>query len=87
MLRNAEDEFGFHKIAQIRGVLLKPDPEAAGQEVQDFVHNKPGKLGELDEATKLWWKWTTRFFHATHSLLVIGFLSIAVFIVCRTLTR
>ena len=87
MLRNADDAFSFHKTAQIRGVLLKPDPEAAGQEVQDIVNDKVGKLAEFKQATHMWSKWTTRFFYATHSLLVLGFLSISAFIIWRSLCR
>src|SRR5215467_8303860 len=83
MLRNADDAFSFDKTAQMRGILLKPDPEQAGQEVNDIVGNKVGRLDEYDQATRLWSRWTTRFFYLTHSLLVVGFLSLASFVVWR----
>jgi hypothetical protein len=87
VLRNADDAFSFHKTAQIRGVLLKGDPENEGQAVQDIVHNKVGRLAELDAAIKVWSKCTTRFFYATHGLLVLGFVSMSAFIIVRSLWR
>jgi hypothetical protein len=87
MLRIADDNFSFHKTAHTRSVLLKPDPEAAGQEVQDIVNDKVGTLAEIKTALAMWSQRTTFFFYLTHSLLVLGFLTISTFIIWRTLTR
>jgi hypothetical protein len=86
-LRNADDGFTFHKTAHVTSVLLKDDPESAGDEVRQIVNDEVGRLAELKKAVSVWGKWSTIFFYTTHSLLVLGFLTISAFIIWRTLCR
>jgi hypothetical protein len=86
-LRIADDNFTFRKTEHMRSMLLKDDPEVAGEEVQQIFNDKVGGLADLKKVISLWRDRTTFLFTTTHSLLVIGFLSITTFIIWRTLCR
>jgi hypothetical protein len=84
-LQIARDDYTLQRTTYLNRILLNPATAKHG--LSDILTNQAGDLQALWDAINKGATWTTRFFYLTHGLLVVGFVSMAVFILCRTFIR